>query len=94
LTSPAPYVGVLGPRSRFDKLRRALQTDGVVLDAAASARVHSPVGLAIGADTPEEIALSILGEIVALQRGFDGGFLTGREASLHRVPATSAFARS
>ena len=94
LKSPAPYVGVLGPRSRFDKLRRALQADGYVLDPAASARVHSPVGLAIGADTPEEIALSIMGEIVALQRGFDGGFLTGRDTSLHRAPETSALARS
>ena len=94
LESPAPYVGVLGPRSRFDKLRRALQTDGYALDPAALARVHSPIGLAIGADTPEEIALSILSEIVALQRGFDGGFLTGRDTSLHRAPATNALARS
>ena len=92
--SPAPYVGVLGPRSRFDRLQRALLADGVVLDPAALSRVYSPVGLAIGADTPEEIAVSILGEIVALQRGFDGGFLTGRDTSLHRAPATSALARS
>ena len=94
LTSRTPYVGVLGPRSRFDKLRRALQADGYVLDPAALSRVRSPVGLAIGADTPEEIAVSILSEIVALQRGFDGGFLTGRESSLHRAPAIKTLARS
>jgi xanthine dehydrogenase accessory factor len=94
LRSPAAYIGVLGPRSRFDKLRARLVAEGEVLDAAAWARVRSPVGLAIGAETPEEIAVSILAEIVAIQRGFDGGFLTGRAASLHVPSATSAFARS
>jgi xanthine/CO dehydrogenase XdhC/CoxF family maturation factor len=58
------------------------------------ARVRSPVGLALGAESPEEIALSILGEILAIQRGFDGGFLAGREGSLHRSSGTSALARS
>jgi xanthine/CO dehydrogenase XdhC/CoxF family maturation factor len=93
LRSAAPYIGVLGPRSRFDKLRGWLEADDGVLDATALSRVRSPIGLAIGADTPEEIAVSILGEIVALQRGFDGGFLAGHDASLHRA-STSAFARS
>jgi xanthine/CO dehydrogenase XdhC/CoxF family maturation factor len=94
LGSRAPYIGVLGPRSRFDKLRTALSADGHALTAADLSRVRSPVGLAIGADAPEEIAVSILGEIIAVQRGFDGGFLDGRDASLHRAPATSALARS
>jgi xanthine/CO dehydrogenase XdhC/CoxF family maturation factor len=94
LGSAAPYVGVLGPRSRFDKLTRALAADGFVLDEGHRPRVHSPVGLALGAETPEEIALSILGEILARQRGFDAGFLAGRVASLHRPRSNSAFARS
>jgi xanthine dehydrogenase accessory factor len=93
LASRAPFIGLLGPRSRFQKLRRALLADGVPDDGAWS-RVRSPVGLAIGADSPEEIAVSILGEIVALQRGFAGGFLAGREASLHRASENSALARS
>ena len=86
LDSPALYVGVLGPRSRLQKLLDGLAADGYVADAGALARVRSPVGLAIGAETPEEIAVSILAEILAVQRGFEGGFLTGREKSLH-VPA-------
>lgn len=94
LGSSAPYIGVLGPRSRFDKLTRALAADGFVLDDGHRSRVRSPVGLALGAETPEEIALSILGEILARQRGFDAGFLAGRAESLHRPRSNSAFARS
>ncbi len=94
LGTKAPYIGVLGPRSRFQKLLHGLQADGFVPEPAALSRVRSPVGLALGAETPEEIAVSILGEMLALQRGFDGGFLHGRETSLHRPAESSALARS
>ena len=94
LGSGAAYIGALGPRSRFQKLLGGLRDHGVVLDPAQVARVRSPVGLALGAESPEEIAISIIGEILATQRGFDGGFLAGRDGSLHRSSDTSAFARS
>jgi xanthine/CO dehydrogenase XdhC/CoxF family maturation factor len=94
LASAAPYVGVLGPRSRLHRLFAALDAEGYRPEAAAMARVRSPIGLALGAETPEEIAASILGEVIAIQRGFDGGFLTGRETSLHRSRETRACARS
>ena len=94
LESEAPYIGVLGPRSRLQKLLDALEADGYVPDAAGLGRVRNPVGLALGAETAEEISVSILGEILALQREFDGGFLTGRETSLHRSAATRLLARS
>ena len=94
LSSDAPYVGVLGPRSRYVKLLDALERDGYVPTAAASQRVRSPVGLAVGAEAPEEIAVSILGEILAVRRGFDGSFLNGREASLHRPAERRSMARS
>ena len=94
LASEAAYVGALGPRSRLQKLLAGLERDGWVPDAHALARLRSPVGLALGAETPEEIAVAILGELVALQRGFDGGFLSGRETSLHRPRDQRTFARS
>lgn len=94
LSSSCPYIGVLGPRSRFQKLLAALEGEGAVVDPRALSRVRSPVGLALGAETPEEIAVSILGEIVALQNGFDAGFLTGRESGLHVSSRASSFARS
>ena len=46
--------------------------------------MRSPVGLSLGAETPEEVAMSILGELLAIRRGFDGGFLSGSVGSLHR----------
>jgi xanthine/CO dehydrogenase XdhC/CoxF family maturation factor len=88
------YIGALGPRSRFRKLVSALESGGYRPDAGTLSQVRSPAGLAVGAETPEEIALSILGEILALRRGFDGGFLLGREASLHRPRSSSSLARS
>jgi xanthine/CO dehydrogenase XdhC/CoxF family maturation factor len=94
LESDASWVGVLGPLSRYQKLLAGLQAEGYAPDLAARAKVRSPVGLAVGAETPEEIAVSILGELVALQRGFDGGFLTGRTTSLHRPAENRALARS
>jgi len=84
LDSDAPYIGVLGPRSRYKKLLAGLAGKGCVPSDASLARVHSPVGLSIGAETAEEVAVSILGEIVAVQRGFAGGFLSGSDRSLHR----------
>lgn len=83
LDSDAAFIGVLGPRSRYQKLLAGLTEKGYTPSASKLARVHSPVGLSIGAETPEEVAVSILGELVAILRGFDGGFLSGFEGSLH-----------
>jgi xanthine/CO dehydrogenase XdhC/CoxF family maturation factor len=94
LESSAAYVGVLGPRTRLDKLLDGLAEAGWRLPPDARARLRSPVGLAIGAETPEEIAVSVLGEVVAAQRGFDGGVLSGRAGSLHRGSIARAAARS
>lgn len=92
LESEAPYVGVLGPRSRFERLLSGLAREGFVADPIALGRVRSPVGLALGAETPEEVALSIVGEILAYSRGFDGGFLRDREGPIHGSASVSAAA--
>jgi xanthine/CO dehydrogenase XdhC/CoxF family maturation factor len=94
LESPARYIGLLGPRSRLEKLLGAMREAGHVPTPAALARVRNPIGLALGAETPEEIAVSVLAEILALQRGFDGSFLNGRAGSLHRSADSRLFARS
>ena len=67
LSGPAFYVGALGSRRTQRARRERLAALGH--DEAALARLHGPVGLAIGAVGPEEIALSIIAEIVAIRRG-------------------------
>jgi xanthine/CO dehydrogenase XdhC/CoxF family maturation factor len=94
LESDAAYIGVLGPRSRYDRLLAGLEEQGYVPDPARAARVRSPVGLSLGAETPEEVATSILGELLAIRRGFDGGFLSGSIVSLHHPEDQRLLARS
>lgn len=78
-----PYLGLLGPRARFDRLRRELTDEGMELSDTVLAKVHSPVGIDIGADTPDEIALSILAEVTAKLRGSGAGFLRDRDGPIH-----------
>lgn len=66
LQSPAFYVGALGSRLTQEKRRRRLQEAG--LTAEQLDRLHGPIGLAIGGETPEEIALAIMAEVVAAYR--------------------------
>ncbi len=62
LNSPAFYVGALGSKTTNEKRRARLSNDGVAEDQFA--RLHAPIGLDIGASTPEEIALAIMSEVV------------------------------
>jgi xanthine dehydrogenase accessory factor len=94
LESEAAYIGVLGPRSRYDRLLAGLAKQGYVPDPARAARVRSPVGLSLGAETPEEVATSIMGELLAIRRGFAGGFLSGSVSSLHRPEDSRLLASS
>lgn len=67
LGSPAFYVGALGSRKTHEKRRQRLAEAGV--GEAAFARIDGPIGLAIGAKSPAEIALSILAKITQVRRG-------------------------
>ncbi len=70
LDSPAAYIGVIGSRRRWATARKALEEQGI--PAEKLERVRSPMGLDLKAETPEEIAVSILSEIIMLRRGVDG----------------------
>lgn len=63
------YAGMLGPKKKLERMLTELRQKGVEFTAAQSAAIHSPVGLDIGAETPEEIALSIVAEIKAVFAG-------------------------
>ena len=72
---PLAYVGLLGPRARKEQVLRALGSDGVGLFA--------PVGLDIGADGPEQVAISIVAELLAVNARRSGGHLRAREGGIH-----------
>ena len=74
LGTPAAYIGAIGSRSTNEDRRRRLAEAGMSPEQIA--RMRAPIGLDIGAATPEEMAISILGEIIALRRGRSGGSLT------------------
>ncbi|GAA4003126.1 XdhC family protein [Deinococcus rubellus] len=83
LESAAPYVGVLGPRQRFLDALATLSEEGYQPDAEQLARISNPVGLDIGAESPYEVALSVVAELIAVRRGFAGGRLNGRAGRIH-----------
>jgi xanthine dehydrogenase accessory factor len=72
---PVRYVGMIGSRTKVARITEALRESGA--DPAWLAAVHAPLGLAIGAVTPEEITISIVAELVAVRRGVAAG-LVGR----------------
>ncbi len=85
LESPARYVGCLGPKQRTEKLLTELrdQAGSFAPTSEQLARLYAPVGLDIGAETPAEIALSILAEIRAVIAGHAAGFLRERSGAIH-----------
>lgn len=83
LDTHIPYIGLLGPRKRTLKMYADLIKSDRPLTVHDENRIHSPVGLDIGATSPEEIALSILAEIVTFFSGRVGGHLKHREGPIH-----------
>ncbi|HCV00424.1 MAG: hypothetical protein CL897_05115 [Dehalococcoidia bacterium] len=66
----AGYIGMIGSKRRTKAVLEHLRREG--FDADELAKVRTPIGLNIGAETPEEIAISIMAEVVMLRRGGDG----------------------
>ncbi|QNP69412.1 XdhC family protein [Streptomyces roseirectus] len=84
LRLPVGYVGAMGSRrTHLDRLTR-LREVGVTEPELS--RLHSPIGLDLGARTPEETALSIAAEIIAERRGGSGVSLTGAHTPIHHEP--------
>ncbi|MFI9810500.1 XdhC family protein [Streptomyces sp. NPDC052301] len=82
LALPVAFVGAMGSRRTHEERDRRLREEGV--SERELARLRSPIGLDLGARTPEETALSIVAEIVAAGRGGTGVPLTGAKTPIHR----------
>ncbi|MFF8277315.1 XdhC family protein [Streptomyces lateritius] len=89
LRLPVAYIGAMGSRRTHEDRNKRLREVGVT--ELELARLRSPIGLDLGARTPEETALSIAAEIVANRRGGSGASLTGAHTPIHhdgpRAPA-------
>jgi xanthine dehydrogenase accessory factor len=83
LPSSAHYVGILGPAKRTELLLEKVRDTGFTPTSRQLARLHGPVGLNIGAEAPEEIALAIISEIQAFINGRTGGFLREHSGPIH-----------
>ena len=81
LAGPAFYVGAIGSRRTQERRREALGANGVSDEAIG--RLHGPVGLDVGAQTPAETAVAILAEILAVRSGRTGGPLRARDGRIH-----------
>ncbi len=79
LTQQPVYLGMLGPKKRMLKMEKE---EGLE-DLSKVAFMHSPIGLDVGAETPEEIAISILAEILSVFRNRDGSQLKYRDGTIH-----------
>ncbi|EPR68124.1 XdhC family protein [Cyclobacterium qasimii] len=78
-----PYIGVLGPKKKLLKLKEQLWINGVELQNEEDKLIFGPMGLDIGAEGPEEIALSIMSEIKAVMTGSMGGYLKSKDGPIH-----------
>jgi xanthine dehydrogenase accessory factor len=83
ISTDAPYIGVLGPKKRFHKMLTEMAAAGVELDEGQMNRIYAPSGLEIGANTPEEIAASIIAEILAVFSNKRGGSLREKVGPIH-----------
>jgi xanthine dehydrogenase accessory factor len=84
LKTPARYIGLIGSRRRWEITRKQLVEQGV--EAAQLARVRSPIGLELNAETPEEIAVSIMAEVLMLRLGGHGQSMSA-PATGEKTPA-------
>lgn len=88
LESPAAYIGLIGSKRRWATTRAKLLAAGV--PEASIDQVRSPVGLELNAETPEEIAVSILAEIIMLRRGGDGRVMKSKKKELKQFTEIEA----
>jgi xanthine dehydrogenase accessory factor len=90
LPSPAPYIGLLGPRLKAQRLLDELDAFPAELVQQLRERLHSPIGLDLGSETPEEIALAIVAEILAQRHRRQGRPLRERAGTVHVPDETAA----
>lgn len=83
LQTPVPYIGVLGPKTKLHRMYDDLAAKGIVLSSDETDRIYGPIGLEIGAETSEDIAVSAVAEMKAVLSGKPGTSLRNRTEKIH-----------
>ena len=83
LETAVPYIGLLGPRERFEEMLAAFEEEGTTLSGSDLERVYTPAGLDLGGGTPYNIAHSIVAEALAVHHGREPKHLSDREGPIH-----------
>lgn len=83
LPRPLAYLGLLGPKKRAERILADLAREGLAITAEMRARLHAPVGLDLGADSPEQVALAIVAEMQAVLAHRDARPLRERTRPIH-----------
>lgn len=87
LPSSTCHLSQIGPKARTNRLLDELRADGLVISDAQLARLRAPAGLDIGAETPAEVALSLISGVQAALARHAGGFLSERDGPIHEPMA-------
>ena len=87
LQTKSRYIGVLGPKKKLERMLAELQDQKIDITDDQKQTIYGPTGLDIGAETPEEIALSIVAEIKTVLASHAGGFLRAKQSAIHIRPA-------
>lgn len=78
-----PYIGILGPLKKYERMQNDLESEGIELSEENRNKIHAPIGLEIGAETPSEIGLSILSEIQSVLTQTSGRPLREKSEPIH-----------
>lgn len=83
IKNPPAYLGIMGPKKRFDKMVDQLKREGHYPGDEWAQNIHAPIGLDLGAETPDEIALSVVAEIQAFFNQASAGYLKNLNRPIH-----------
>ncbi|WP_254529834.1 XdhC family protein [Natrinema gelatinilyticum] len=83
LDSPVPYVGLMGPRERFEEMLEAFENEGQTFDEETLSSLYTPIGLDLGGGSPYQIAHSIVAEVLAVSKDRTPRHLRRREGYIH-----------
>ncbi|MFB6140530.1 MAG: XdhC family protein [Halosimplex sp.] len=83
LDTPVPYIGAMGPESRFERMREAFIEEDRPLTDADLDRLYAPIGLDLGGGAPYQIATSIVSEVLAVHNERSPGHLRERKSPIH-----------